>query len=230
MIPFRKFTLGLSALLALSSLVQAETRALECRFLALEEAPPALVNTAGEKNQVAVKVMRNRISDPMECYAVDGKLSFFDEKSGELLTSTAVPAKIKKAIFIFVKGNQGGKTAWKLFPIDNTEDSFPAGGTHVVNLHADEIRFILGQTKEVLKPNQSKGFEMPTNRDDFNMAPVAFQFKNSRDEWVNGKETSYRFLPTSRYLLVAYIDPRSSRPRVKTFKDTIRPRAAAQVR
>ena len=93
----------------------------------------------------------------------------------------------------------------------------------MVNLHNDDIRFILGETQKSLKPQQSEGFEMPEKRDDFNMAPVVFQFKNKSDKWVNGKETSYRFLPGLRYLLIAYIDTRNNRPRVATFKDPIRP-------
>lgn len=229
MISIKKLLLEASLMLSLSSLMQAqEVKAVACRFVALEETPPAMLNIAGEKNQVAVKVLSNRISDPIECFTVDGKLSFFDAGTKQPIVSTPVPAKIKQAIFVFLKVDKEGKPAWKLFPIENTAESFPAGGSHVVNLHSSDIRFILGQTREVLKPNQSKGFQMPTQRDDFNMAPVVFQFKNSRDEWINGKETSYRFLPTSRFLLIAYIDPRTKRPRVKTFKDTIRPKIPVQ--
>lgn len=220
---FTKHQIGFSLLTALmSSLFAATPVPIECRFVALNEAPPVMLNIAGETSEAEIKVMRNRISAPTECFSIDGKLQFFDAENRKLIASLNIPSTVKKATLIFLSAKDKGQQVWKIYPVQDTAENFPPGGTYVVNLHAANIRFILGETKEVLKPMQSKGFAMPTIRDDFNMAPVVFQFKNKKDEWVNGKETSYRFIPAMRYLLVAYIDPRNQRPRVMTFKDPIR--------
>jgi hypothetical protein len=224
MISQLKPALSIAALALLVLPLAGQTpRPVQCRFVALNEVPPPLSHVVGEKGEVLVKLMRSRITEPLECFAVDGKLRFLDQATSEPLAAVSIPSSVKKATLIFVNVNPKGKPSWKIFPVEDSPEKFPPGGTHVVNLHADDIRFKLGPVKELLKPQQSKGFEMPEERDDFNMAPVVFQFKNKRDEWVNGKETSYRFLPGMRYLLVAYIDSRSRRPRVMTFKDPIRP-------
>lgn len=219
----------LVSLIALSAttLIGQEARPVQCRFVAVEETPGDLINAVSEGKEVAVKIMKGRISEPIECYAVEGRLNFLRADSRKPVASTVVPKNIKQAVLIFVKATEKGKSEWKILPFENTPKEFPAGGTRVVNLHSADIRFILGEENEILKPLQSKGFGLPKKRNDFNMAPVVFQFKNTRDEWINGKETSYRFLPSQRYLLVAYIDPRTKRPRVKTFKDLVRPKPAA---
>ncbi|MGJ8725631.1 MAG: hypothetical protein ACSHYB_13815 [Roseibacillus sp.] len=217
--------LSLLATLAPSLLAQ-DLRPVECRFLALDERPDSILNAVGENKDIKVSILKNRISEPIECIAVNGRLNFIDGQSREPLASTPIPAKIKKAIIIFVEVPDQKK--WFIVPFEDSAEQFPKGGTHVVNLHSDDIRFILGESKEVLPPRKTKGFEMPEKRNEFNMAPVVFQFKNKKDEWVNGKETAYRFLPAIRYLLIAYIDPNNNRPRVKTFKDTFRPRPPAE--
>lgn len=224
---FNVFLALISLSLTLSSSLWAqEIRPVECRFLALEEKPGALINSAGEGKEITIEILKGRISKPVPCFSVDGRINFLDASSREVLASTAVPSKVKKVILIFLK--VPGKDSWKIVPFENSPSEFPIGGTRVVNLHSADIRFILGEVKEVLKPVQSKGFQMPTERNDFNMAPVVFQFKNKEEKWVTGKETSYRFLPAIRYIFIAYIDPQSKRPRVKTFKDTFRPPAPAQ--
>lgn len=182
-----------------------------------------MLNVAGEDNEIEVKILKGRISKPIECFSIDGKLTFVDQETNEVIASTSVPVKIKQAVLIFLPPTTEKEKQWKIFPFEDTKEEFPAGGTRVVNLHGSDIRFLIGQDQEALNPLQPKGFVMPDDRDEFNMASVKFQFKNNQDEWVTGKSGAYRFLPSSRYLLVAYIDPRTKRPVVKTFKDRIAP-------
>ena len=208
------------------SLMAQELRPVECRFVVLDEKPEGVMNAVGEGKDVAIELVKNRISEPFDCFAIDGRLSFIEGTDRKPLASIALPAKITKAILIFVK--EPNKDSWVIIPFENSPEQYPPGGTHVVNLHSGNIRFILGETKEELTPLKSKGFEMPKERTEFNMAPVIFQFKNKKGDWATGKETSYRFLPGTRYLLIAYIDPDNGRPRVKTYKDTFRPRPPAQ--
>ena len=215
--PFALFLLSASFLLNLSA---QELNPVECRFLAVTERPDTVVNLVGGGKDITVKMVKNSISAPLECFTVDGVLKFVDV-NGKPLASTPIPKKIKKTFIVFFK--VPNKDLWKIIPFEDSPEEFPKGGAHVINLHADQIRFVIGKTKEVLPSLSSKGVPMPTDLTEFNMAPVVFQFKNKQDKWINGKETAYRFLPDIRYLLIAYIDPDNGRPRVKTFRDSYNP-------
>jgi hypothetical protein len=68
------------------------------------------------------------------------------------------------------------------------------------------------------------GYAMPKERDDFNMAPVIFEFRHG-EKWRIANESSLRFLPGMRYLIFAYLDPVSGRPRINTCQDLAEPAA-----
>jgi hypothetical protein len=50
------------------------------------------------------------------------------------------------------------------------------------------------------------------------MAPVVFEFLQE-DKWRTASESMLRFLPGMRYLIFAYLDPESGRPRIATYQD-----------
>lgn len=68
----------------------------------------------------------------------------------------------------------------------------------------------------------SHGYAMPQKLDDFNMAPVTFELLLD-DKWRTASESSLRFLPGMRYLIFAYLDPVTSRPRISTCQDLAGP-------
>jgi hypothetical protein len=136
-----------------------------------------------------------------------------------------IPAGVKSALVIFVKLEKPGtpgaadkNAGWKVFVIEDSAKSFPDGGAYVANFYPGDIRFVIGEHKGMLKPAGTHGYEMPKQRDDFNMAPVIFEFK-SGEKWRIANESSLRFLPGMRYLIFAYVDPVSGRPRINTYQD-----------
>lgn len=214
--------LGLFLLLisALSTPAQEPVK-VNCRFLALEGAPPPppLLNVAKDGTEIACKIPTNTLSAPVACVAEEGKVSFVTEDGKKPAASAKVPAGWNNVLMIFVgTGKAGGAEPWRVFVIEDSPKNFPEGGAFVSNFHAQDIRFAIGENKHQLKPGGSHGFKQPAKRDDFNMAPVIFQFQKN-DKWVTASETMLRFIPGVRYLIFAYVDPASSRPRVSTYQD-----------
>ena len=64
------------------------------------------------------------------------------------------------------------------------------------------------------------GYSKPEEIDSFNMAPVVFEFQQG-DKWHTANESALRFLRGMRYLIFAYVDPVSGRPRINTYQDIV---------
>jgi hypothetical protein len=76
----------------------------------------------------------------------------------------------------------------------------------------------MGEHKLILKPAGSHGVAMPNQRDEFNMAAVTFEFQQDK-AWRSVSESLLRFVPGLRYLVIAYVDPASGRPRMFVSTD-----------
>ena len=130
-----------------------------------------------------------------------------------------IPNTGKAFILIFVPAPKAPDALpWRVFVIEDSPANFPDAGAFVANFHNQEIRFILGEKKLMLKSGGAHGFASPTKLDSFNMAPVSFEFQQN-GTWRVAKESMLRFLPGMRYLFFAYVDPTSGRPRISTFRD-----------
>jgi hypothetical protein len=112
-----------------------------------------------------------------------------------------------------------------VFVVEDSPRGFPDGGVFVANFHQQDIRFLIGEHKILLRPSDAHGFARPAQRDEFNMAPVIFQFFHE-GTWRTASESALRFVPGLRYLIFAYVDPASGRPRIATIQD-LRPAPAA---
>ena len=109
----------------------------------------------------------------------------------------------------------------KVMVIEDSPKNFPDGGAYIANFHHSPIRFVVGEHKGMLKPGGSHGYALPKQRDSFNMAPVIFEFLK-KESWQIANESALRFLPGMRYLIFAYVDPQSGRPRISTIQDIAR--------
>ena len=67
---------------------------------------------------------------------------------------------------------------WRVFVIEDTPKNFPDGGAFVANFHNKDIRFVIGEQQDHAPP-RAPPMASPgrTKRDDFNMAPVVFEFR-----------------------------------------------------
>ena len=193
-----------------------------CRFLSLDtnnEIPRMLVLT-GKDAEAPITVPSGSISEKVSCFSQSDTFSFLSASDHKPIATTKIAAGIKAAILVFVPSPPtAGAPSWRIFVIDDSAKNFPDGGAFVANFHSQDIRFIIGETKLILKPGSIQGVPMPTNRDTFNMAPVAFQFQQDAT-WVGASETMLRFLPKTNYLMFTFMDKSTGRPRVMTFQDS----------
>ena len=209
-------------LLMNQALVDAqEFRKVTCRFLVVlaESPPPALLNVGEGNVEVECVVNTDVPSDGTECYAIGNTISFIGASDRKLIAKATLPASGNAFILLFLPGPKSDAgPSWGIYVVEDTAKSFPYGGAYVVNFHKQDIRYVIGEHKIVLNPGKSHGVVKPRKLDNFNMAPVMFEFQQE-ENWKLAKETSLRFLPGSRYMMFAYLDPASNQPRITTCRD-----------
>jgi hypothetical protein len=217
----RSLSLCLLLLCPLSCLAQ-DARKVACRFLALgaDKEPPPLINVGPDGAEIPCVIPTNTLSpDSTDCSAKGDSIQFLSADDRKPAATAKIPANLKSAILIFVAApNKPGTPPWRVFVIEDSPKNFPEAGAFVANFHSQDIRFVIGENKTMLKPGGNHGFPRPDKRDDFNMAPVIFQFQQ-KDAWITASESMLRFVPGVRYLILAYVDPASGRPRISTYQD-----------
>ncbi|GAA5121392.1 hypothetical protein JIN84_00620 [Luteolibacter yonseiensis] len=198
-----------------------EGRKVTCRVVALDPAtpPPALLASSGDGAEIKVAVPTGTLSEEMSLYSKTDVFTFLNATDRKPAATATLPAGIKAAILLFVAGPKTqAAQSWRVFVIEDSAKNFPDGGAFVANFHNKNIRFVIGEHKIMLKPAGSTGVARPTDRDEFNMAAVTFQFQQD-ETWRDASESTLRFLPGTRYLMIAFVDPASGRPRIVTFQD-----------
>ena len=208
-------------LLLPTMLTAQEGRTVKCRLAVLNAnvLPPAMLAASGEGAEISVNVPNGSISEESVLFSKTNTFSFLSATDRTPAANATIPVGVSAAILLFVAAPQTpGALPWRVFVIEDSARNFPDGGAFVANFHNQEIRFVIGENKLVLRPGGSHGISRPKERDDFNMAAVVFQFQLS-DIWRNASESMLRFLPGSRYLMFAFVDSASGRPRVVTFQD-----------
>jgi hypothetical protein len=214
-----------------AGVVQAqELSPVKCRLLAFadtEELPP-VITLSDKGTEIECPLSTSQLSPTIVCYAKGNSIAFLSASDRSPLATATLPAATKAAILIFVPGPKGadaggpGKAPWRVLVIEDSPKNFPDGGAFVANFFNNEIRFILGEHKGMLRAAGTHGYAMPTERDSFNMAPVVVEFLKE-DKWHIANESALRFLPSMRYLIIAYADPVSGRPRINTYQDMAGP-------
>jgi hypothetical protein len=221
-----RFLFSIAILLAASQCHAQELRPVECRFLSFgsngDTSSALALTDKGE--EIECPLPTAQLSKKIVCQAKGNKIPFLSASNRKPMATAAIPAGVNSALVIFVRfsgkpeDTPADKAAWRIFVIDDSPKSFPDGGAYIANFFSGDIRFVIGEHKGMLKAAGAHGYAMPKERDDFNMAPVIFEFKNG-EKWRIANESSLRFLPGMRYLIFAYLDPASGRPRINTYQD-----------
>lgn len=212
----RALLLSLVCLLPTPGHAQNTSRPVSCRFLCMEGATPpaALLCTGAQGVEVRFTVPANTPSAATVCYTQGDKLNFLSTTDRKPVATATIPATVKSAILLFIPSAQTqAPLKWRVFVINDSPNTFPDGGAFVANFYHKDIRFIIGEHRILLRPATSHACVRPTQRDDFNMAQVAFEFQQD-ESWRSVSESLLRFLPDMRYLVIAYVDPTSGRPRL----------------
>lgn len=198
-----------------------ESRKVGCRFLCLnaDAPPPPLVNIVDKGSEVSCSVNTNSVSQEVICLATDNVIHFLAAADHKPAANATIPANVHAVILVFVAvAKDANALPWRVFVIEDSVKNFPDGGAFVANFHSQDIRFLIGESRIMLHPAACHGVARPEKRDNFNMAPVIFEFQQN-DSWHIAKESMLRFLPGMRYLIFAFVDAASGRPRVTTIRD-----------
>jgi hypothetical protein len=226
-LPRQLFALiGLCALGVLPVSAQA-LRPVDCRLLWFdpETQPPVMVNLGPDGSAITCDFSPNTLSPSVRLHAGNGVIRFLDDATRKPAAAATIPDKVNKAILVFIPaakaaaGNEAAATP-RVFVIDDSPQSFPNGGAFVANLFSGDIRFVIGEHRNQLRTGNTLGLKQPVERDEFNMAPVIIQFQQG-DSWRTASESVVRFIPETRYLILAYVDPASGRPRISTITDVV---------
>lgn len=222
----------LSIVILLPALLHAQDgRPVHCRFLSFgttgeEISAIALSDKGGE---IKCPLSSSQLSQQIVCTAKNNSIPFVSSSDRKPLATASIPAGTSAALLVFIqlpKKADAAPAEWRIMVIEDSPKNFPDGGAFIANFYANDIRFVVGEHKGMLHAAGSHGYAMPAERDDFNMAPVIFEFVQG-DKWHIANESSLRFLPGMRYLIFAYVDPVSGRPRINTYQDFAAPAPAA---
>ncbi len=201
-------------------------RPVDCRFLWFDHAnnPPVLLNVGPDGADIRCEIPATTLSSPVRCFAQEDTIRFLHESDRSLAAIGKIPLDVKSAILVFLPAPKSeaaaaaGNVKWRVYVIDDSPQNFPHGGAFVANFYGDDIRFVIGEHRNQLRAGGTHAVIQPTKRDDFNMAPVIVQFQQG-DSWRTASESTVRFIPDLRYLILAYVDQASGRPRIATFTD-----------
>jgi hypothetical protein len=206
------------AVLLVPLLAHAQDRVVSCRFLGFQTGDTTSLINVAAGTEMSCPLESSGISAPVSLVATNNVLNFVTAKDRKPACAINVPPNMRQALIVITPNGSDPAKPWRGFAIEDSKKNFPDGGALVVNLHSSNIRFVIGEHKYVLKPGDQYGMEMPKQVDDFNMATVAFEFSN-KDQWAKASESRQRFTPGLRYLMIAYTDPASQRPRLSVYQD-----------
>jgi hypothetical protein len=206
-----------------------EGRQVQCRLLSFggKGEPSSVITSSGKGAEITCPVSDNQISARVTCFAVENSIAFLSSTDRKPFATAVIPPEVNSALLVFVKtqskeGASSTSPAWRVLVINDHPKNFPDGGAFVANFYNKDIRFIIGEHKGMLHAAGMYGYAMPKSRDSFNMAPVIFEFQQG-EAWRTANESSLRFLPGMRYLIFAFVDPVSGRPRINTYQDVALP-------
>ncbi|MES2439502.1 MAG: hypothetical protein V4584_10565 [Verrucomicrobiota bacterium] len=230
-------TLLCSIVVLLAPLLHAqEGRPVRCRFLSFGGTGPDItaVATSDKGAPIHCPLSSSQLSGQIVCQTRGDTIPFVSSTDRKPLATATIPAGVGAALLIFVQAPKKPDAAadapsWRVMVIEDSPKNFPDGGAFVANFYSKDIRFVIGEHKGMLRAAGSFGYAMPKERDDFNMSPVIFEFLQE-DKWRIANESSLRFLPGMRYLIFAYVDPVSGRPRINTYQDFAPPAIPAAKR
>lgn len=210
-----------------------DSRLVSCRFLSFGSTgdPPPAITLSDKGAETTCPLSSTQLSAEITCSAKANSIAFLSSADRKPMATATIPAEVKAAILIFVQAPKTPEAteppAWRVLVIEDSPKNFPDGGAFIANFYNKDIRFIIGEHKSLLHAAGSHGYAKPENLDSFNMAPVTFEFLNE-EKWHIANESALRFLPGMRYLIFAFVDPISGRPRINTYQDFIRPAAPAK--
>ncbi len=167
------------------------------------------------------------LSAPLLIQPVNGSLVLYDKAvidpvnpAAGVAASVKLPPDLKRAVAIVLPAPAGGKTAYRMVLIDDSEKAFPNGESRVLSLINVETAIQAGEHKLPVGPGKITTVPSVRKVDEFNMAQTNFYYKQG-GAWVAFAERQLQFLDASRRIFIIHATPGAVQPAVTTIVDTV---------
>jgi hypothetical protein len=138
-----------------------------------------------------------------------------------LAASVKLPPDIKRAIVVVLSAPAGGKPAYRMLLIDDSEQAFPNGESRVLSFINVETAIQAGEHKLPIHPGKITRVSPVRNVNEFNMAQTNFYYQQG-GSWVAFTERQLQYLDACRRLFIIHATPGALSPTVTTIMDTAR--------
>ena len=121
-----------------------------------------------------------------------------------------IPSEVKNPLLILAP--RSGEPSYGALVIDSSLVKFPSGSYKLINFSRSDIRALIGKTPVTAPPLKVTSFDPSSDSDD--VLNVHFQYKIA-ESWRTFGRTSWVNEPDKRSLLVAYLDSKTQRMKIK---------------
>lgn len=166
------------------------------------------------------------LTAPLFMLPLNGSLVLYDKAvidpenpAASMAASIKMPPSVKRAIVVVLPSPPGGKTAYRLVLIDDSEKAFPFGESRVLSLINVETAIQAGEHKLPVHPGKITALPPVRRVNDFNMAQTNFHYQQG-GSWVAFTERQLQFLDATRRIFIIHATPGALQPTVTTIVDT----------
>lgn len=166
------------------------------------------------------------LTAPLFMLPLNGSLVLFDKAvidpenpAASMAASVKLPPAIQRGIVVVLPSPPGGKTAYRMVLIDDSEKAFPSGESRVLSLINVETAIQAGEHKLPVHPGKITALPPVKKVNDFNMAQTNFYYQQG-ESWVAFTERQLQFLDATRRIFIIHATPGALQPQVTTIVDT----------
>ena len=175
-----------------------------------------LNSRAGEYNEISLSSAN--ILGPFKAVLTETREIFLHERKRNqegveiypAILRVKIPASVSNPLLVLVP--RSGDQPYGALVIDSSLRKFPQGSYQLINFTKSDIRALIGKTPVLAPPLKITFFDPSSNSDD--LLNVHFQYKRL-DHWKTFGRTRWMNEKNKRSLLVAYVDPRTERMKIK---------------
>jgi hypothetical protein len=135
-----------------------------------------------------------------------------------LAASVKLPPGIKRAIVVVLPAPAGGKPAYRMLVIEDSEKAFPHGGSLALSLVGVETAIQAGEHKLPVHPGKITSVPPVRKVNEFNMAQTNFHYRHG-GSWVTFTERQLQYIDACRRLFIIHATPGALQPTVTTIVD-----------
>lgn len=216
-------------LLALSTLAAQAQRKVLFRTLCLEHrdgVTEAFAPSANPEQPHKVPLYTSGISPVFETTFPTSDAALFVDttdangKPQRKIVAKGSLANGERQLFILIPSTEKDGPTYQIRAYPDDTKAFALGSVMALNLSPVPIRFeISGSTTPEVPANKVALFPTPKKVNEYNMYPVAVEFKSGNGQWIRGQSTSWKASERKRDIVVTLVDMKFKQPQVRLFTD-----------